>query len=112
MHNAARVRAFARAQGCLAKTDALDAAVLSAFGGAMQPESDTPPTESEAALEALVVRRDQLKELVVLETRRTEHHEHAAVKKAAARLQRQLAAHLETIAAEIAALRMAPRRQA
>ena len=101
VHNAARVRAFARAQGRLAKTDALDAAVLSDFGAAMQPESDTPPTESEAALEALVVRRDQLKELVALEARREEHHHHPGVKKEAALLQKQLAAHLEKIEAQI-----------
>ncbi len=104
VHNAARVRAFARAQGRLAKTDALDAAVLSAFGAVMQPESDTPPSESEAALAALVTRRDQLKELVALEARRTEHHEHAAVKKEAALLAKQLAAHLEKIEGEITAL--------
>ena len=60
VHNAARVRAFARAQGRLAKTDVLDAVVLSDFGAAMQPQSDQPPTESEAALAALVIRRDQL----------------------------------------------------
>ena len=101
VHNAARVRAFARAKGRLAKTDALDAAVLSAFGAVMQPESDTPPSESEAALAALVARRDQLKELVALEARRVEHHEHAAVKKEAALLAKPLAAHLEKIEAEI-----------
>ena len=104
VHNAARVRAFARAQGRLAKTDALDAAVLSAFGAAMQPTSDTPPTEHEAALEALVVRRDQLKELVVLEAGRDEHHHHPGVKKEAALLQKQLVAHLERIEAQIAEL--------
>jgi transposase len=104
VHNAARVRAFARAQGRLAKTDALDAAVLSAFGAVMQPESDTPPSASEAALAALVTRRDQLKELVALEVRRTEHHEHATVKKEAALLANQLAAHLTKIEVEITAL--------
>ena len=104
VHNAARVRAFARAQGRLAKTDALDAAVLSAFGVAMQPTSDTPPTEHEAALEALVIRRDQLKELVALEACRDEHHLHPGVKKEAVLLQKQLAAHLQKIEAEIAAL--------
>ena len=104
VHNAARVRAFAHARGRLAKTDALDAVVLSAFGTAMQPESDPLPSESEMALAALVARRDQLKELVAVEARRTEHHEHAVVKKEAALLQRQLAAHLEKIEAEIAAL--------
>ena len=104
VHNAARVRAFARAQGRLAKTDALDAAVLSAFGAAMQPEADVPPSAGEAALAALVARRDQLKELVALEARREEHHEHVLVKKQAALLQKQLAAHLAKIEAEIAAL--------
>ncbi len=97
VHNAARVRAFARAQGRLAKTDALDAAVLSDFGAAMQPASDEPPSESEAALAALVIRRDQLKELVALEARRDEHPLHPGVKKEAVLLQKQLAAHLERI---------------
>jgi transposase len=101
VHNAARVRAFARAQGRLAKTDVLDAAVLSDFGTAMQPESDVPPTECEAALAALVIRRDQLKELVALEARRDEHHHHPGVKKEAALLQKQLAVHLEKIEAQI-----------
>ena len=104
VHNAARVRAFARAQGRLAKTDVLDAAVLSDFGVAMQPASDVPPTESEAALAALVIRRDQLKELVALEARRDEHHLHPGVKKEALLLQKQLAAHLEKIGAQISAL--------
>ena len=104
VHNAARVRAFARAQGRLAKTDALDAAVLSAFGTAMQPAADTPPSEAEAILAALVARRDQLKEMVALEARRQEHHAHAVVQKEAALLARQLAAHLTKIEAEIEAL--------
>jgi transposase len=104
VHNAARVRAFARAQGRLAKTDVLDAAVLSDFGAAMQPAADQPPTESEAALAALVIRRDQLKELVALEARRDEHHHHPGVKKEAALLQKQLAAHLAKIEAQITEL--------
>ena len=104
VHNAARVRAFARAQGRLAKTDVLDAAVLSAFGHAMQPAGDQPPTASEAALEALVIRRDQLKDLVALEACRAEHHHHPGVKKEAALLQKQLAAHLQKIQAQIAEL--------
>lgn len=101
VHNAARVRAFARAQGRLAKTDTLDAAVLGAFGTAMQPAADEPPTESEAALAALVIRRDQLKDLVALEACRHEHHHHPGVKKEAALLQKQLAAHLQKIEAQI-----------
>ena len=101
VHNAARVRAFARAQGRLAKTDVLDATVLSDFGTAMQPASDEPPSESEAALAALVIRRDQLKELVALEARRDEHHLHPGVRKEALLLQKQLAIHLERIETQI-----------
>ena len=101
VHNAARVRAFARAQGRLAKTDVLDAAVLSDFGTAMQPAADQPPTESEAALAALVIRRDQLKELVALEARREEYHHPPGVKKEAVLLQKQLAVHLAKIEAQI-----------
>ena len=101
VHHAARVHAFARAQGRLAK---IDAAGLSKFGAATYPATDEPPGKSESALAALVTRRDQLKELVAVELRRDEHHEHAAVKKEAALLQRQLAAHREKIEAEIAAV--------
>ncbi len=83
------------------RIDARDAAELSAFGAARQPAADTPPSESEATCAALVARRDQLKERVALGARRTEHHEHPLVKKEAALLQKQLAAHLAKIEAEI-----------
>src|ERR1700722_15134757 len=39
---AGRVRHFARAQGLRAKTDPIDAAVLSAYGAAFQPAAATP----------------------------------------------------------------------
>jgi transposase len=49
--NPARVRSFARARGCLAKTDALDAAVLRDFGRALQPKAcpETAPALRELA---------------------------------------------------------------
>ena len=50
------------------------------------------------------MRRDQLKALVVLEAGRDEHHHHPGVKKEAALLQKQLAAHLEKIEAQVAEL--------
>ena len=40
--NPARVKQFARARGTLAKTDPVDAALLSAFGRAMQPAATSP----------------------------------------------------------------------
>jgi transposase len=42
--NAARVRAFARAQGLLAKTDQIDATVLREFGELLQPEELEAPS--------------------------------------------------------------------
>ena len=67
----------------------------------MQPPSDEPPSESEVALAALVIRRDQFEELVALEARRDEHPIHPGVRKEAALLQKQLAVHLERIEARI-----------
>lgn len=55
-----RVRLFARSAGQRAKTDPLDARILSAFGRAHQPEPTTPATEAERRLAALVQRRRQL----------------------------------------------------
>jgi len=58
--NPARVRHFARASMKLAKTDAIDAAVLSAFGAALKPRCDALPPDWELELSALVARREQL----------------------------------------------------
>jgi len=57
--NPARVRQFARASGELAKTDPIDAAVLTAFGQAFAPEPTPPRTATELKLAALVTRRVQ-----------------------------------------------------
>lgn len=58
--NPARVRHFARASMKLAKTDAIDAAVLAAFGATFKPKADTAPADWERELSALVSRREQL----------------------------------------------------
>jgi transposase len=58
--NPSRVRYFAHADMQLAKTDALDAAVLSAFGAALKPRADTLPADWLLELSALVSRREQL----------------------------------------------------
>jgi transposase len=71
--NPARVRAFARATGRLAKTDAIDAAVLCQFGEALQPAADAPPDPHVRTLAELVNARDQL---VALRTQLTNAQEH------------------------------------
>ncbi|MFC5454261.1 IS110 family transposase [Prosthecobacter fluviatilis] len=58
--NPARVRHFAKASMKLAKTDAIDAAVLAAFGAALKPAADTLPADWELELSSLVGRREQL----------------------------------------------------
>jgi transposase len=68
--NPARVRQFARASGELAKTDPIDAAMLSAFGQAFTPAPTEPRTAVEIKMAALVTRRVQLLELRVAEAQR------------------------------------------
>ena len=70
--NPARARQFARALGTQAKTDPIDAAVLTAFGGALRPEATPARTPSEAKLAAYVTRRGQLIALRVAESQRAE----------------------------------------
>lgn len=65
--NARQVRDFARATGQLAKTDALDAHVLALFAARIQPPVRALATEAQEELEALVLRRRQLLEMLVAE---------------------------------------------
>jgi len=58
--NPKRVRDFARAQGLLAKTDAIDAYVLALFGARMGPPLRPWPEAERLQLAALVARRQQL----------------------------------------------------
>ncbi len=68
--NPRQVRDFAKATGQLAKTDALDAAVLAAFGEAVRPAPRPLPDPATQALSALVVRRRQLVEMLTAEKNR------------------------------------------
>src|SRR6185436_1485599 len=63
-------RDFARATGRLAKTDALDAAVLARFAEAVRPPARPLPEAATRELQALVARRRQLVEMLTAETNR------------------------------------------
>jgi len=68
--NPRQVRDFARATGKLAKTDAIDAAVLALFADRIRPEP-RPIKDAEAQeLEALVVRRRQVVDMITAEKNR------------------------------------------
>jgi transposase len=58
--NPRQVRDFARAQGQLAKTDAIDAGMIAHFAAAFNPEPDDPPTPAQERLRALRARRQQV----------------------------------------------------
>jgi transposase len=70
---AGRIRHFARAQGQRAKTDPIDATVLSAYGRACQPVASAPPSPQQQQLAELTQRRHQL---VRLQTQERNHLEH------------------------------------
>ncbi len=69
--NPRQVRDFAKASGRLAKTDALDAAVLAHFAEALRPEPRPLPDAASQALAALVERRHQLVGLLTAEQNRS-----------------------------------------
>jgi transposase len=102
-----RVRAFARALGQRAKTDPIDAAVLSAFGRAVAPAPTAAPSAQQQRLGELVLRRRQLVEFVVAESNRSAHYTEALPRRQAAALLRtlrkQIAACDQAIAGQIAA---------
>lgn len=68
--NPRQVRDFAKALGKLAKTDALDAAVLAHFAEAVRPEPRPLVDAQTEELRAQIARRRQLVEMVTAETNR------------------------------------------
>jgi transposase len=64
------VRDFAKARGYLAKTDALDARVLAEFAERIRPEVRPARDEETRELEALLVRRRQVVDMITAEKNR------------------------------------------
>jgi transposase len=68
--NPRQVRDFAKATGKLAKTDAIDAAVLAQFADVVRPDPRSLDDEDTRALGAVLARRRQLVDMIVAETNR------------------------------------------
>jgi len=68
--NPTRVRAFARAEGILAKTDKIDARVIARFGATMQPQARARRDETQVALNEKITRRRQLVLILTAEKNR------------------------------------------
>jgi transposase len=71
--NPRQIRDFARATGQLAKTDALDARVITQFGLAVRPAPLPPIEAGQEAFAGLVARRRQIVDMLVAEKNRLEH---------------------------------------
>lgn len=93
--NPRQARDFAKATGKLAKTDAIDATVLVAFGIALRPEPRTLPDEATRELDALLDRRRQLVGMQTMEKNRLSGSVPAAVRS-------DLEAHLSWLEQHIA----------
>ncbi len=68
--NPRQVRDFAKAMGMLAKTDKVDAGLIALFGERVRPEPRGVPEKEVRELDALIVRRGQLKEMLTAEKNR------------------------------------------
>jgi transposase len=96
----ARVRAFARASGILAKTDRLDAQVLARFAQQVQPAVRPLPDAVQRGLLLLVQRRQLLLELLTAERQRREQQQRFPQSPIVASVA-ALIAHLEAQLAEL-----------
>jgi transposase len=95
--NPARVRHFARATGQRAKTDDIDAAVLTAYGQALQPKPTAARTEQEQQLTELVRRRVQVLETLVAQRQQAERLTLPALRRQAQSLVRRLERDVQQI---------------
>ena len=75
--NPARVKQFARACGTIAKTDPVDAALLSAFCRALSPAPTPPQDRQRVLLRELVNLRDSLIAEIIRWNNLAEHHQAA-----------------------------------
>jgi transposase len=102
--NPRQARDFAKGMGILAKTDRIDARGLAIFGEKVQPRLAVRPTEKEAELEALVVRRRQLVGIRTEELNRQKQATSKASKRSIGNILKALQREIETIETEIAKL--------
>jgi transposase len=99
--NPRQIRDFARAAGRLAKTDALDAAVIAHFAEAVRPQARMVPDEAARALGELVARRRQIVEMMVAERNRRRQMTQPKAIRTVERVLTTLQAQLSDIEGEI-----------
>jgi len=101
----ARVRHFAKYMGAAAKTDAIDARMLALYAQSAQNlRLYRPPAIEQKAVRALKARRDEVLQMLIGETNRIEHAEHASVRASLRTHVRILKLQLARIERELAQL--------
>jgi transposase len=100
-----RIRDHARSLGQFAKTDRIDAAIISSYAEAAKPLPDKAPTPTEKELSELCRRRQQLIELRTRDQNRDHCHSLPLLTKGASALRKLLTAQIKAIDKRIAALR-------
>ena len=101
---AGRVRHFAKAKGLRAKTDPIDATVLSDYGHIFKPAPTAAPTATQARLSELSHRRLQLIETRIAETNRAAHYTDKLLLRQTRQLQQLLEKQIAACDAAIAEL--------
>lgn len=78
--NAKRVRDFAKAKGCLAKTDKIDAQLIRSFGESIKPTPQAMPSKEEQERDSYAKRREQLVRMMAMEKQHLEQSSQAIKK--------------------------------
>jgi len=94
--NPTRVRAFAKAEGLLAKTDKIDARMIARFGAIMKPKPQARRDQAQVELNQWVTRRRQVVEMMVSEKNR--------LQTAPGGIKADIERHIEWMTSEIEAL--------
>lgn len=102
--NPRQAREFARATGCLAKTDRVDARILAQMGRALNLAPTPPPDPARLRLAALVARRDDLVDTAAREANRLKQAREAFIRADIASLIKILKKRIAKLEAEMAAL--------
>ena len=101
--NPARVREFAKALGRLAKTDAVDAAVLAEYADRVRPTPRPRPDADTRRVQALVARRRQVIEMRSMDANRVDPAADRAVTRSLSAVERALEKEVERLDRDIAA---------
>ncbi len=95
--NPRQVRDFAKATGQLAKTDRVDAGVIAHFASSIKPDLRPLPSENQEELHDFLIRREQLKQMLLAEKSRLDQTESKRNKK----LKKKIKSHVHFLEREL-----------